>query len=299
MVTNYAHAQSRAILHFSYGANMCPRGLAKRGLTPLSSEPARVTDPGVILSFRHRGGFATLLLPPDAPQQRSTPATSPALQRAGPHGVLYSLTPEDMRTLQRAETGYKLVELQVTPYPSLKAPITGLSIATGASSSSCSSTRDGDAALVALPRQRITAQRAGPGSAADASAGEHSTASMARKLLASDTARKSESEEDCSTSTDGGGARPRSVTATAFVSRPMLQLRQAVPPTERYLQLLRQGARERGLGAGYSAWLHSVPSVRSSGLPAEYFDTPSGLVANAVLMSLVAASMVAVTMGRL
>ena len=91
-----ANGEPRAILHFSYGANMSSAVLQKRGLTPLSNVPAQATDPRVAISFRHRGGFATLLLPPDTRRQPAT-ETCAALDSAGPHGVLYSLTQEDLQ----------------------------------------------------------------------------------------------------------------------------------------------------------------------------------------------------------
>ena len=108
-----------AEFHFSYGANMASGILAKRGVTPLASRPAVVTEPATVLSFRHRGGFATLVMQPMQQQD----AANPRLQRGNVHGVLYSLDRADMAALQRAETGYVLERVSVQPYPRVaKAP---------------------------------------------------------------------------------------------------------------------------------------------------------------------------------
>ncbi len=74
------------------------------------------------------------------------------------------------------------------------------------------------------------------------------------------------------------------ISATAFVSRPMLRLRSPVAPTDRYLELVQTGAREHGLCPEYVAWLASVPSVSRSGLPPEYFDTGPNVVAQGFLV---------------
>ena len=83
------------------------------------------------------------------------------------------------------------------------------------------------------------------------------------------------------------------MTATAFVSRPGLQLRHPVPPTERYLELLQAGAQEHGLDPEYVAWLATVPSTDRTGLPPEYFDIESSVVAQGFLMVVASATLCA------
>lgn len=77
--------------------------------------------------------------------------------------------------------------------------------------------------------------------------------------------------------------------AYAFMSKPSLRLPQSVPPTKRYLELLRRGAAENNLDLEYQQWLQRIPSVDRGPLGEEYFDTPSALYANIGLAALFAA----------
>lgn len=263
-----------AILHFAYGANMSLEILQrKRGLTPLSSQPAQVTDPHVKLAFQHRGGFATLILPkvPVNTAQNSRNFLHPestALEAVRPHGILYSLTPEDMRVLQRAETGYQLVDVRVTPYPSI---------------------------IKSQPAELSTAGSDSVQPSNDSPAG----LDYADPLTSVGVSGSSDSSLTSPPIVDEFGDSESIVIATAFVSKPMLRLRLAVPPTDRYLSLLQSGAREQGICRAYCEWLANVPSVSRSGLPAEYFDTPSGLVANLILITMITALIVTLTLQRL
>jgi len=217
---------SDTVLHFSYGANMASGVLAKRGVKPLASRPAALTDPATMLSFCHRGGFATLILQPL--QQHQVDGADPRLQRGNVHGVLYSLTKADMAALQRAETGYVLHPVSVQPYWQVTAV------------------------------QRTDASMIG----------------------------RDEPLSKVATRDDPASILPDNptISATAFVSRPMLRLRSPVAPTDRYLELVQTGAREHGLCPEYVAWLASVPSVSRSGLPPEYFDTGPNVVAQGFLV---------------
>ena len=216
---------SDTVLHFSYGANMASSVLANRGVTPLASRPAALTDPVTMLSFCHRGGFATLVLQPFQHQPCSANAE---LQRGKVHGVLYSLTKADMAALQRAETGYVLQPVSVQPYPQI------------------TDVQRADADIIRRD-EPVSMMATGDVSAS----------------IVLDSAM---------------------ISATAFVSRPMLRLRSPVAPTDRYLELMQTGAREHGLCPEYVARLASVPSVSRSGLPPEYFDTGPDVVAQGFLV---------------
>lgn len=73
------------------------------------------------------------------------------------------------------------------------------------------------------------------------------------------------------------------VHARTFVSGPLAQLQREVAPTEKYMKLLRDGAGENYMDPLWQAWLSSIDTVTSTGLPAQYFDTPSKYVAYAFL----------------
>jgi hypothetical protein len=75
-----------------------------------------------------------------------------------------------------------------------------------------------------------------------------------------------------------------------FMSTPWMVLRRAVPPTERYIGLLRNGAMENGLDREYVAWLQAVPSVEASELSQDYSynDTLSEAVAKGVALVMLA-----------
>eukprot|EP00873_Tetraselmis_striata_P007122 jgi/Tetstr1/427386/TSEL_017550.t1 len=79
---------------------------------------------------------------------------------------------------------------------------------------------------------------------------------------------------DCST-IDGGG-EPPVLMASTFLSHPLRLLAAEVPPTPRYLKLIRDGARERGLPRDYQDWLASIQPAEMTGrgLGAEYYDSP-------------------------
>lgn len=75
------------------------------------------------------------------------------------------------------------------------------------------------------------------------------------------------------------------ITAQAFVSLPMLTLRAGLPPTSRYLQLVREGAVECGLNVSYVEWLYRLDSSpQGQMLGREYQDTPQD---RAILLALV------------
>jgi hypothetical protein len=72
-------------------------------------------------------------------------------------------------------------------------------------------------------------------------------------------------------------------TAKTFVSGPLAQLQTEVVPTERYMKLLRDGAADNYLDPLYQAWLSSIETVPSVGLPPEYWDTPAKYIAYSFL----------------
>lgn len=72
--------------------------------------------------------------------------------------------------------------------------------------------------------------------------------------------------------------------AVSFVSSPMASLPVEVVPTEKYMALLREGAADNYLEPLYQAWLSSIGTVSSAGLPAEYFNTPAKYVSYGFLL---------------
>lgn len=88
------HDGDAPVPYFAFGANTCRDVLVRRrGIEPLSSEPARLDD--------HRLAFV----------QRGLPLLEPAFASVLPepgavvHGVLHFLRPEDMRRLDGHESG--------------------------------------------------------------------------------------------------------------------------------------------------------------------------------------------------
>ena len=74
----------------------------------------------------------------------------------------------------------------------------------------------------------------------------------------------------------------RHAAAAVFQSSPLLRLRAPVPPAQRYLALLLEGAREHQLEGGYLAWLEALAgvAVQPSALgAARYSDTPAETLA--------------------
>ena len=140
-----------AVDHFSYGANTASSTLAKRGVEVLASRPAMLVDPGMAISFRHRGGFATLIREP--PRD----GTDPRLQRGNVHGVLYTLSKPDLAALQRAETGYTLEAVRVCTYPPAAAPAC-TAAALGSMGSSEESRSAAGSLAIAISRSEATSQ---------------------------------------------------------------------------------------------------------------------------------------------
>lgn len=115
-----------ALLYFAYGANMASATLRKRLVTQLAAQPAVLEDPSLVLSFGHRGGYATVVLAPPSSGRglaaEPPRAAAPQLWRSPVHGVLYSLRPEDLQRLQRWEVGYRRAELAVRTYDGRRHP---------------------------------------------------------------------------------------------------------------------------------------------------------------------------------
>lgn len=84
--------------------------------------------------------------------------------------------------------------------------------------------------------------------------------------------------------------------ATAFFTRPPFRLSRPLPPTERYLRLIVDGARSGGIEKQYLDRLSSFQTAPHGGLSAEYFDTPSSGLA-AVFVAAVLTSVVALWIG--
>ena len=78
--------------------------------------------------------------------------------------------------------------------------------------------------------------------------------------------------------------------ALMFTSQSLLRLPASVPPQQRYLELLLEGAQSHALATEYTEWLHGLPCARPGGLGSEYFDTPSELLALCAAVSLACAA---------
>lgn len=207
--------------YFAYGANLSGEVLRSRGLPPPERAVRAIAPPDAVLTFQHRGGFATIDCPhheqldsKGAPRAKimelneSEPWAATAIDAAAiaavhdgsacrilqPHGMLYLLSEAHLAALTQRETGYKLTAMEVTPY---------------------------------------------------------------------------ESEN--------------TMVAAVFISQRLLRLPRPVPPTQRYLDLMLTGARSCDLLNSYIQRLEAMPTAKSSGLPPEYFDTPSGPFSAAIL----------------
>mmetsp|Transcript_3715 Transcript_3715/g.7991 ORF Transcript_3715/g.7991 Transcript_3715/m.7991 type:complete len:320 (-) Transcript_3715:1139-2098(-) len=78
------------------------------------------------------------------------------------------------------------------------------------------------------------------------------------------------------------------VKAWVFVSSPWALLPHEVSPTESYMRKLREGAADQFLDPMHQAWLSSVETVPSAGLPNDYFNTPSKYIAYGFLAMVMA-----------
>ncbi|KAG1671344.1 hypothetical protein FOA52_002954 [Chlamydomonas sp. UWO 241] len=86
-----------------------------------------------------------------------------------------------------------------------------------------------------------------------------------------------------------GGA---SVTASVLVSQRSALLKAEVAPPEAYMRLLRDGAAEQFLSPHYQAWLSSIETVPSVGLPPAYWDTPGSEASRAFAVAATAVAVV-------
>lgn len=163
--------------------------LARRRIPAIESQPVRqlngqraqICDPGVVIAFQHRGGFATLLV--NNHEQNSKMRNGKddnSLVYCQPYGVLYTVTDHQLKALETFEIGYCIKEMRV-------------------------------------------------------------------KIL-----------DSMSNETD------IYVTACVFVSTGWTMLHKPMPPTERYRNILLQGATEHHLPAHYLHWLSKIPTVNTT-----------------------------------
>lgn len=174
--------------YFAFGANMHVSTLVRRDVRVLSRDPCKVCSPDVRLRFRHRGGYATLVNAKPSEYQRFEPYTPNV------HGVLFTISKEDLKKLKKRESGYELKEIEVETYDGMI------------------------------------------------------------------------------------------VKAMAFTSHSLAMLPEELPPPEAYMRLLREGAADNFLDPTYQAWLSSVDTVTSAGLPNEYYNTPGKYVAYSFML---------------
>jgi hypothetical protein len=220
---------SDALLYFAYGANMSSEKLRQRGVQLSRLSPAQVADPSICLGFSHRNGFATLVA-------LDTLGSDVRYVYRQPHGVLYRITPRDLDTLRAAEQGYYLHDITVTPYVPLPRDLAS------------------DSSAV---KQNSTRVAAASGERADIS--ENGAAEPGGK-----PGWQFRSAGDGFPPTgggDGGEDGEGHVRAVAFFSNPWVLLDRSLPPRERYLNLLRAGARENRVARDYVMWLEGLESV--------------------------------------
>lgn len=120
IIMKHTQHMQQHVYHFAYGANMSSGVLRRRGVMPLTQQPARPVDPHTILAFRHRAGFATLL------RQATQPSGTAPAELAAPLGVLYTLTLTDMDRLRRCEEGYQTMLLPCVPLDPASKPVDAL-----------------------------------------------------------------------------------------------------------------------------------------------------------------------------
>ncbi len=102
-------APAQKVLYFAYGANTSSAVLRKRGVSPLSAEPAVAAH--AVLAFSHRGGYATLLHGANGPERSG--AAGGAGTYPAPAGVLWELTRADLARLALFEAGYRTEHARV------------------------------------------------------------------------------------------------------------------------------------------------------------------------------------------
>mmetsp|Transcript_40937 Transcript_40937/g.97289 ORF Transcript_40937/g.97289 Transcript_40937/m.97289 type:complete len:235 (+) Transcript_40937:136-840(+) len=130
------------LLHFSYGANLSSRTLNRRGVVPKRKYCAVLLGKTACMEFRHRGGkkksihsntlnrivhalpsFACINVCKESKKtMRSFGITGyatlnldcPQEDKQDVHGVVYELSHSDLRKLKHAESGYSLVEIEVS-----------------------------------------------------------------------------------------------------------------------------------------------------------------------------------------
>ena len=76
--------------------------------------------------------------------------------------------------------------------------------------------------------------------------------------------------------------------ALLFVSQALLLLPVSVPPQRRYLELMLEGAKMHRLAPEYIQWLEGLTWAQPGGLGAEYFATPSELLARSAVLTVLA-----------
>ena len=86
--------------YLAYGANLSRSVLTARQLAHIHASGTPVRLRNYHLRFKHRGGFATIA-PHHQEDDRSTLRNTPSLE-----GVLYAISPDDLNTLKKYETGY-------------------------------------------------------------------------------------------------------------------------------------------------------------------------------------------------
>lgn len=107
--------------YFAYGANLSSKTMSKRSVLIIEITsppvPCRVKDPSIVFAFCHRSGYATLIHRNRSLLEQAWVQLHDGLYKHA-HGVLYTLTPEQLQKIQKYEVGYTLSPIEVTPYNS-------------------------------------------------------------------------------------------------------------------------------------------------------------------------------------
>ena len=102
-------APKDTVLMFSYGANINPHTLNRRGIGPTASAVARA--PGRRLVFIHRGGYASLEVAVDDDATKNDAGLGERTR--GALGTVHRISKTELAAVRRWEIGYEMREIDV------------------------------------------------------------------------------------------------------------------------------------------------------------------------------------------
>jgi hypothetical protein len=224
-------------LYFAYGANISSKTLNKRGLgTVPPPRQAQVIQPNIALVFGHRGGYATLL-EVDYTKTESL-GTGKSLKQKW---WQWQQLPPDNDT-----TGSPLNSRNKNP--------------TSTQNSANLVYWQPYGMLYELTKEQLQLIEA-------------KEIGYQRKTILVTTTTMTTT--DASMTNTGNDNKLVSLEATVFVSAPYMSLRHPVAPTQRYRDLILQGAIENKLPQNYIDWMEHLPVVEDMAVlgSAEYSNT--------------------------